>query len=253
MLRLFALLLLAQATTFAEDPLIGLWLNPQAKTTLEIQAQEGDTYLVSVPGESSDTFKSLTAKKDGSRLVTTLPSGSQADLAINSGSGHLTFPGLGEFQKLTAAQAAEIQQKAEFVKALASARLFYFATQQMAIDGETTGDKNLGWPADIKAASVVAFTRVLFTNHYLSQQDIDKIATRFLVTNTSDKDPEKTIFLISDNYRPDGAAPGPGPFGPYVVLSFRDGSGTILSLKELSKIGQEYKFPARTPAILPAK
>lgn len=135
-------------------------------------------------------------------------------------------------------------------QSLSNMKQLQLATQQMALDGQTTGNKNLGWPGDT-GSSFARWTTVLVQENYLSKQDLAKLlsapgivvspdniptvnTTAVLVYAVSAKSPENTVFLSTANFTntPTGGVPpvkSAKPYGEKGFIVFRKGGdGAIL-------------------------
>lgn len=137
------------------------------------------------------------------------------------------------------------------------ARQIHLATQQMALDRQTTGDVSLGWPGDINrglptSADAADFAWILVDEGYIDANNMGLFAvgdvrpassfasmTRdnvaFAIGGiTEDLSPE-TLFIVSCNYigPPDGLDPEQAPFGSrgWVMLR-KGGNASSLRLKQ---------------------
>lgn len=102
------------------------------------------------------------------------------------------------------------------VQVLSNARQLHLATQQMALDGMTTGDTNLGWPGDT-GGTFSNWAHQLTAENYLTTNDFRKLMSApgvlprpegippqkecaLLVYAVSSNSPGPTVFLTSANF-----------------------------------------------------
>ncbi len=141
-------------------------------------------------------------------------------------------------------------------KRLSNLKQLHLATQQMALDGISSGSKDLGWPGD---------TGGTFTNwvhrlvpDYLSTNDFAKAMSgpgliqrlgeipqqkncAALVYAVREESPGETVFLTSANFTntPTGGAPpqpATKPYGEKLFVVFRKaGDGAILQSKQVGQ------------------
>lgn len=138
---------------------------------------------------------------------------------------------------------------------LSNMKQLHIATQQMALDGETTEDKSLGWPGDTGGTFTNWMTKLVPA--YLGTNDFCKLISApgvivrrdYFPTNvqnravvlyavSSNSAPE-TVFLTSANFTntPKGGVPllkAAKPFGTKGFVVFRKGGdGTVLDKKQV--------------------
>ena len=141
--------------------------------------------------------------------------------------------------------------KGQMTQTLSNMKQLHLATQQMALDGTTTGDPTLGWPGDITNASWGTWATNLVPS-YLSTNDFTKllnaagmprlntvpIATRiptavnaYPVAENSTGD---TVFLATANWTNNSPLTAAGkPYGDKGFIVFRKaGDGAILLPKQ---------------------
>jgi type II secretory pathway pseudopilin PulG len=138
---------------------------------------------------------------------------------------------------------------------LSNTKQLHLATQQMALDGETTGDKSLGWPGDT-GGTFTNWMRKLVPA-YLGTNDFCKLLSApgvivrrdYFPTNMSNRavvvyavssnSAPETVFLTSANFTnsPTGGTPllkTAKPFGTKGFIVFRKaGDGAILARKQV--------------------
>lgn len=78
--------------------------------------------------------------------------------------------------------------KGEMMQTASNARQLYLATQSMAIDANTSGDNNLGWPGDMSSPSFSAWATALCSG-YLSKNEFCKLCSAPGVLVSSDHFP----------------------------------------------------------------
>lgn len=100
--------------------------------------------------------------------------------------------------------------------ALSNMKQLHLATQQMALDGTTTGDTTLGWPGDV-GGTFSNWTAQIVIGNYLTKSDLCKLLSAPgvvvrtndpLVTNTTavlvyaigSESPKEAVFLTSANF-----------------------------------------------------
>jgi len=137
---------------------------------------------------------------------------------------------------------------------LSNMKQLHLATQQMALDSETTGDTNLGWPGDT-GGTFTNWAHNLTAGGYLSTNDLCKLLSgpgritppgtlprsnnnATLVYNVSSNSVSNTVFLTSANFTntPTGGVrplPNAKPYGDrgFAILR-KAGDGAILQPKQ---------------------
>ena len=129
---------------------------------------------------------------------------------------------------------------------LSNARQIYISTFNMALDGTTTGDTNLGWPAD-SGGSWSTWASSLTGGGYLSTNDFAKMlsapgvlrGTNIAVTaqtpsalnvfNVGEASPMQAVFITSANYT--NGTPlvaSSKPFGDKAFVVFRKGGDGLV-------------------------
>ena len=94
--------------------------------------------------------------------------------------------------------------RGQITQTLSNARQVYIATFQMALDGQTTGDTNLGWPGDM-GGSWATWANALVGGKYMQPADFAKmLSAPGLVrgTNTSPSSPTPSalkVYNLSEN------------------------------------------------------
>lgn len=140
-------------------------------------------------------------------------------------------------------------------QALSNMKQLHLATQQMALDGESSGDRALGWPGDT-GGTFSSWVQNLVPG-YLSTNDFCKLlsgpgvvvrpgkvpatmgecAVRVYAVGTNS--PETAVFLTSANFTnsPEGGAPlekSAKPYGDKGFVVFRKGGdGAILMKRQV--------------------
>ena len=127
--------------------------------------------------------------------------------------------------------------KAQMTQTLSNARQLHMATQQMALDGSTTGDSSLGWPGDNEGGTWSAWATALVPTDgvggYLQQSDFAKlISAPGVVVPATDQPtaPSKSAVYV---YKVTEQSPGNTVF--ISSANFDYGSGTGKALTETSK------------------
>lgn len=147
--------------------------------------------------------------------------------------------------------------KGTMTQALSNMKQLHLATQQMALDGETAGNTNLGWPGDT-GGTFTNWARLLVPA-YLSTNDFCKLLSApgkivppgklpesmssgaVLVYAVGTNSPATAVFLTSANFTntPQGGAPlekNARPFGDKGFVVFRKGGdGVILLPRQVSQ------------------
>lgn len=139
-------------------------------------------------------------------------------------------------------------------QSLSNMKQLHLATQQMVLDGLTTGETNLGWPGDT-GSSFARWTTSLVKNGYLTQRDLAKLLsapgvpvsseeipvvnrTAVLVYAVSTNSSSDAVFLSTANFTntPAGGAPplkSAKPYGNKGYAVFRKGGdGAILQPRQ---------------------
>ena len=117
---------------------------------------------------------------------------------------------------------------------LSNMKQIHLVLQQVALDGTTTGDKTIGWPADAHLKSKAELKKMVVPA-YISDGDYDRMQfDKISIGNVSENDPADTILL---EYKP--ASGGPA------VVFLKSGDGQV------SRAGQTFgNPPPRDPAFL---
>lgn len=149
--------------------------------------------------------------------------------------------------------------RGQMTQTLSNMKQLHLATMQMALDGETTGDKTLGWPGDT-GGTFSNWATQLITNGYLTTNDFctllsapgiavkrGKIPTMaegaILVYAVSTNSSEDSVFLTTANFTnsPTGGLPlekKAKPFGDKGSVVFRKrgkSGGAILLNKHVGQ------------------
>lgn len=77
----------------------------------------------------------------------------------------------------------------------AYAQQIQLAMEKMVTDGETKGDKSLGWPADAGITTVTELKRRLVDNGYLTGEGAKIDFSKYQFGNVSAEDPDNTVFI----------------------------------------------------------
>jgi prepilin-type N-terminal cleavage/methylation domain-containing protein len=143
--------------------------------------------------------------------------------------------------------------KAQMTQTLSNMKQLHLATQQMALDGTTTGDATLTWPGDAATPSWAAWATNLVPS-YLGTNDFSKLLSaaglpRPSSTAVGTKNPTAinlyavgenssgdTVFLSSINWTNGTAlSPSAKPYGDKGFIVFRKaGDGAILLPKQFN-------------------
>jgi prepilin-type N-terminal cleavage/methylation domain-containing protein len=145
--------------------------------------------------------------------------------------------------------------KGQMTQTLSNMKQLHLATQQMALDGTTTGDDTLSWPGDTTDDPTWSGWATNLVPSYLTTNDFNRLLnapgiTRDAGTGPEDKttkainayavaenDPGDTIFLASANWTNYSALTADGkPYGDKGFVVFRKaGDGAILLKKQFNK------------------
>ncbi len=159
--------------------------------------------------------------------------------------------------------------KGQMTQTLSNMKQLHLATQQMALDGTTTGDATLAWPGDATNASWAGWATNLVPS-YLSTNDFNKLLnapgiTRPAGTGPEDKtikamnayavaenNPGDTVFLASANWTNYSALTADGkPYGDKGFVVFRKaGDGAILLKKQFNNTNIIGVLPTGKPTPL---
>ncbi len=125
-------------------------------------------------------------------------------------------------------------EKARTVQMLSNMRQIHLALQTAQMDGKTTGNSKLGYPADLKFTSAAQVKEMLVANNYLTEDELNRLNfDKISIGNVSIEDPPDTILLqvISEKVK---------------ITFLKDGSGKI------ERSGQPAfgRPPPRTPEFL---
>jgi len=136
--------------------------------------------------------------------------------------------------------------RGQMTQTLSNSRQIYTATFQMALDGTTTGDTNLGWPADT-GASWTTWATPLVSGGYLSANDFAKMLSApglvrstntgisspnpsaVFVYNVGENSPMQTAFITTANYtNATVVSPTAKPYGDKGFIVFRKGGDGVI-------------------------
>jgi prepilin-type N-terminal cleavage/methylation domain-containing protein len=143
--------------------------------------------------------------------------------------------------------------KGQMTQTLSNMKQLHLATQQMALDGLTTGDATLCWPGDVTNASWATWSTNLVPN-YLSTNDFTRLLsaaglprantvpvgqrdpTAIYAYPVADNSPGDTVFLSSANWTNGQPLNSQArPYGDKGFLVFRKaGDGAILLPKQFN-------------------
>lgn len=151
----------------------------------------------------------------------------------------------------------DMMKRAQMTQALSDMKQLHLATQQMALDRTTTGEKTIGWPGDT-GGSFTNWAGPLVAGGYLTARDLSRLLSvagqssppdawagantnGILVYAVGSNSPASAVFLSTANFTNTpggGVAPGASaiPFGDGGFVVFRKGGdGTILKAKQAGK------------------
>ena len=143
--------------------------------------------------------------------------------------------------------------KGQMTQTLSNMKQLHLATQQMALDGTTTGDATLAWPGDLTNVQLGGWATNLVPS-YLSINDFnkllnapgvirphgtapqDKTIRSMNVYAVAENHPGDTIFLATANWRKYSALTADAkPYGDKGFVVFRKaGDGAILLKKQFN-------------------
>lgn len=130
------------------------------------------------------------------------------------------------------------KDQAMAVRQLSDAKAIHLAMMQAALDRKTTGDVEVGFPADIGARSAKQLGDMLVAKGYLSADDLRQVHfEQFEVGNVSEEDPADTIVLRTKPANPRSR---------FIVMR-KAGDGNVLRSQQAGASG---KAPPRDPPFL---
>jgi prepilin-type N-terminal cleavage/methylation domain-containing protein len=155
--------------------------------------------------------------------------------------------------------------KGQMTQTLSNMKQLHLASQQMALDGMTTGDATLTWPGDLPTANWAGWATNLVPS-YLSTNDFNKLLSAPGVTRTAGTGPQDktiksvnayavaenssgdTVFLASANWTNYSALTADGkPYGDKGFIVFRKaGDGAILLKKQFNNTNVIGVLPTKT-------
>lgn len=131
--------------------------------------------------------------------------------------------------------------RGQMTQTVSNARQLYVATFQMALDAQTTGDTNLGWPADI-GGSWSAWAGNLVGGKYMSTNDFAKMLSApgvirttntaptastpsaLTVYNVGETNANSAVFITTANFtQGSGLSENAKPYGNKGFVVFRKG------------------------------
>lgn len=153
--------------------------------------------------------------------------------------------------------------KAQMTQTLSNARQLHMATQQMALDGSTTGDSSLTWPGDNEGATWNGWATALVPTDgvggYLQQSDFTKLISApsvvvpptdqpgspsksaLLVYKVTEQSPGNTVFISTANFDYSGGTgkalnESSAPYGTKGFVVFRKaGDGSVLQARQYNQ------------------
>ncbi len=155
-------------------------------------------------------------------------------------------------------------KQAQLTGTMSNARQLYMATQQMALDGSTTGDSTLCWPGDGSQGTWAEWANSLVpsdgsTGGYLNQAEFNKLISApgvlvsatatpsspgksaLIVYKVTEQSPGDTVFITTQNFDySSGSGQQPTdsakPFGTAGFVVFRKaGDGVILKSRQYNQ------------------
>ncbi|MEI6072981.1 MAG: DUF4190 domain-containing protein [Verrucomicrobiae bacterium] len=128
----------------------------------------------------------------------------------------------------------QAKERAQAAQMLNSMKQIYLSIQQAQLDGTTTGEPKLGFPADTKITSKAELKQMLIAEKYFKSEDLDRLGfDKISVGNVSEADPPDTILLKATS-----------PGGKSVIIFHKGGDGAIYRPGQ-KPLGSD---PPRTPA-----
>jgi prepilin-type N-terminal cleavage/methylation domain-containing protein len=140
--------------------------------------------------------------------------------------------------------------KGQMTQTLSNMRQIHLATQNMALDGTTTGDTNLAWPGSMAGGGTWAEWANAIVPSYLSTNDFNKLLSAPGVTrgqsvtpdtvnpsalyvyNVTEEAPGDSIFLTTANYTfGQQLVSSNRPYGDKGFVVFRKGGDGAILLK----------------------
>ncbi len=112
--------------------------------------------------------------------------------------------------------------RGQMTQTLSNMKQLHLATQQMALDGLTTGDANLAWPGDMTTPSFATWAKALVDGSYLTINDFAKLnsaagkvaapgniptvaQSALIAYQVKESSEGSTVFLSTGNYTYTGA------------------------------------------------
>lgn len=136
--------------------------------------------------------------------------------------------------------------RGQMTQTMSNSRQIYISTFNMALDGTTTGDTNLGWPADV-GGTWTAWASALVGGGYMSPNDFAKMLSApgivrgtntavntskpsaLNVYNVGESSPMQSAFITSANYTNGSALNADAkPFGNKGFVVFRKGGDGLV-------------------------
>lgn len=136
--------------------------------------------------------------------------------------------------------------RGQMTQTMSNSRQIYVSTFNMALDGTTTGDTNLGWPADI-GGTWSAWANALVGGGYMSTNDFAKMLSApgvirgtntgvgsptpsaINVYNVGESSPMQAAFITTANYtNPVALSADAKPFGNKGFVVFRKGGDGLV-------------------------
>jgi len=144
--------------------------------------------------------------------------------------------------------------RAQMTQVLSNMKQLHLVSQQMALDGATTGDTNLGWPADPNQTGTWAQWSTNLVPSYLATNDFCKLLSAagkltpagtipaannnaVIVFKVGETNDNSTVLFASANYATNTTSSAPAatsvPFGNKGFVVFhKGGDGAVLLAKQ---------------------
>jgi type II secretory pathway pseudopilin PulG len=150
--------------------------------------------------------------------------------------GYVSIAGLPILAALALPAITGALERGQATQMLSNCRQIHLAVQTAQLEGISTGNPKLGFPADAKITSKAALKEILVANDYLTTDDFDRLKFQdIMVANVADEDPADTVFLKAFS-----------PGKRFTIIVRKGGDGGIY------RAGQDTQSadPPRTPAFL---
>ena len=131
--------------------------------------------------------------------------------------GYLTIVSLPILAALALPAITAALERGQATQMLSNCKQLHLAIQTAKLDGETTGNPKLGYPANAKITTKAALKDMLIASEYLTAEDLKRLRfENIMIGNVAEEDPDNTVLLKAVS-----------PKGKYVIIFRKGGDGAL--------------------------